>query len=157
MGSRSEALAARVEDASNQLLEVVENSNDAQWSAPSANAPWTQGFVSYHAGSSIGNISEMIRGMASGAPMPPITLEQIDGMNAEFHAAHKDCTRAETVEAIKTGAPAAVAMVRGLGDAELDRKVTLAAGMPEMSVEQVVEMLLIGHTVDHTASITAVR
>ena len=46
---------------------------------------------------------------------------------------------------------------RGLTDEQLDRKVSLLTGMPEMSIEQVVEMLMIGHTAGHTASIKNAR
>jgi hypothetical protein len=45
-------------------------------------------------------------------------------------------------------------MIRALTDDQLDRKVSMLTGMPEMTIEQVTEMLLIGHPAGHTASIT---
>jgi hypothetical protein len=99
----------------------------------------------------------MIQAMASGAEFPPVSFAQIDDMNAQFHAEHAACTQDETLAAIRTNSPAAGAFVRGLSDEQLDRKVNLAVGLPEMPIEQVVEMLLVGHTADHTASILNAR
>ena len=44
-----------------------------------------------------------------------------------------------------------------LSDAELDRVVTLATDIPPVKVEQVVEMLLVGHPTGHRESIIKAR
>ena len=152
MSSRAEALASKVESANNGLLAAIEQTTDAQWSTKCLEGDWTQGFVGYHAATSIGNITQLVKAMANGEPRPPVTFEQIDQMNAVFHGEHANATRQEAVEMVRANSGPSVAMVSGLSDADLDRTVTLAVGMPPVTVEQVVEMLLVGHPANHTAS-----
>jgi hypothetical protein len=49
----------------------------------------------------------------------------------------------------------ASATVRGLADADLDRTGTLLTGTPAMSVQQIIEGVLINHIQDHLGSIKA--
>jgi hypothetical protein len=157
MTQRSESLATRVQQANDALLAAVEHSTAEQWQARCADGDWTQGFSGYHAGASIGNITGMVQAMADGQPFAPVTFDQIDQMNAEFPSQHADCTKDETLGLIRQNGPASVAFVRGLSDEKLDRKVSLAVGLPEMSVEQVIEMLLVGHPAGHVQSILNAR
>ena len=153
MSARSEALATKVEAANNALLETTQGCTDAQWSAVCADGEWTQGFAAFHAGTSIGFISGMVQSLANGEQIPPITMDQINESNAQQNKDNAAATKAQALDLIKTNSPAAAQIVRGLSDEQLDRKATLLTGMPEFSVEQVIEMLLIGHPAAHTESI----
>ena len=157
MGARAESLAGKVQEANEQLKAAVEGSSDAQWKAKVADGDWTQGFTGYHAANIIGFISGMVQGLAAGQPIPPITMAQIDEGNAAAAKEHANCTKQEVLDAIQAGGPGAVSLVRGLTDEQLDRKVSLLQGAPEMSVEQVIEMLMVGHPAGHTASIVNAR
>ena len=157
MTARSEALAAKVEQVNNKLVDAIDGSTPEQWVAKCADGDWSQGFSGYHAAGSVGNIAGMVKGMASGKPFTPVTFAQIDQMNAVVHGEHAQATKAEALALAKSNSPAAVEMVRNLTDGDLDRKVTLAVGLPEMTVEQVVEMLMVGHTAGHTESIVKAR
>jgi len=46
-------------------------------------------------------------------------------------------------------------IVRGLGDAELDRSGTVLVGMPPMTAAQAIEGILINHVHEHLRSIRA--
>jgi hypothetical protein len=157
MSARSEALAQRVEQANSELLAAIEATNDDQWNAKCADGEWTQGFAGYHAAASIGNITGMVKGLAAGESFQPVSFAQIDQINAAFHAEHSGCTKAEALDAARTNSPAAMALVAGLSDTELDREVKLATDLPPLKVEQVVEMLLIGHPTGHKESIVNAR
>ena len=158
MSARADALAEKVEKANHDLLVATEKTTDEQWNEKCADGEWTQGFSAFHAASSIGFITGMVKGIAAGEPFEAITVEQIDAGNAEMAKANTDsCTKTDTAQIIKGSSPDAVNFVRGLSDEELDRKATLLQGAPEMSVEQIVEMLLVGHPAGHTASIVNAR
>lgn len=158
MGSRSETLAGKVDQANSALLAAIQASTDAQWSAKCADGDWSQGFSAFHAANSVGFITGMIQGMANGVEMPPITFEQIDAQNAEQHKEHAaTCTKQQAIDAAKTNSSAATSMVRALTDEQLDRKVQLAVGLPEMNVGQVIDMLLVGHPTGHKDSIVNAR
>jgi uncharacterized damage-inducible protein DinB len=83
-----------------------------------------------------------------------MTLEELDQQNAEQAKEHAGCTKAETIELIKIAAPEATNVVRSLSDAQLDRKVVLFGGMPEVSLEMLVQMAVIGHATYHRGTMT---
>jgi hypothetical protein len=79
----------------------------------------------------------------------------LNDMNAKHAQEHAHCTKAETLALHKKGAAAAVAIVRGLDDASLDRTATVLTGMPPMSAEQAAEGILLNHVDEHLKSIRA--
>jgi len=157
MGERADALAAKVAAANSALRATIEASTPEQWGAGCADGDWTQGFSAYHAAASAGNIAGMVQGMASGAPFEPVTFAEIDEMNAAYHAENANRTKDEALELLAATAPLSESIARGFTDEQLDMQVHLAVGLPPMSVEQVVEMLMIGHAEGHRASIEGAR
>ena len=157
MSTRSEDLAAKVERSASDLLAVVEASTPDQWSAPCSDGEWSQGFAAFHAAAAIGPIAKRVKEVADGQPFQQMTLDEINAGNAEQAKEHTDCTRSETLDLIKTSAPAAVSMVRLLSDSQLDRKVHLMDGMPETTVEMLIQLALVGHAVYHLQTIKGAR
>jgi hypothetical protein len=157
MTTRSESLAAKVEQSIKDLLAAVEASTPEQWGAKCSDGEWTQGFAAFHAAMNIEPISRTLRGVAEGKPFPPISMDAIDNENAAQAKEHAGCTRAETIELIRGSATPAAEIARSLSDAQLDRKIQPPAPMPEMTVEQIMEMVLVGHTSAHVQTITGAR
>ena len=93
--------------------------------------------------------------VASGQALPPFTMAMLDEMNAKHAKDFGGCTKAETLDLNKKGVTAALGMVRGLSDGDLDQKGTVLTGMPEMSVQQIIENILIDHVREHLGSIRA--
>lgn len=96
----------------------------------------------------------MLQGLVNGVKLPPMTMADIDQQNAGQLKEHEGCTKQETLEMLRTNSPASMQFVRGLSDADLDRKVSLLTDVPEMTIEQVAEALLVGHPTGHAQSIT---
>ncbi len=157
MTSRSEALASNVAQANDALFATIESSTGEQWGAKCADNDLTQGFASFHAAICVGWTAGLVKGMASGGPFTAETFARIEEQNGALRGERPDATKDEALELLKSDGPAEVAMVRNFTDEELDRKATLAKGMPEMTVEQVVEMLMVGHTAEHVESISKSR
>ncbi len=157
MSDRTDDLAKKVEQANNYLLRAIENSTDEQWRAKCADGEWAQGFAGYHAAASIGGITGMLQGLAQGVKLPPMTMADVDQQNVGQLKEHEGCTKQEALDMLRTNSPASVQFVRSLSDADLDRKVSLLTEMPEMTIEQVAEMLLVGHPTGHAQSITNAR
>jgi len=157
MTTRSEILATKVEQTIKDFLGAVEASTPEQWAARCADGEWTQGFAAFHAATNIGPIAQTVKGVAEGQPFPTWTMDEIDADNAVQAKEHAGCTRAETIDLITNSAPAAASVVRSLSDAQLDRKLQLLEGMPEVTVEMMVEMALVGHTAYHLQTITGSR
>jgi hypothetical protein len=77
----------------------------------------------------------------------------LDEMNAKHAKDYAHCTKAETIELLKTGAAAAAAVVRGLSDDQLAKRGTVLTDAPPMTAEQLVNGALIAHIDEHFSSI----
>ena len=157
MNARSETLATKVDQTIQDFLAAVEASTPEQWAARCSDGEWTQGFAAFHAATALGTITQTVKGVADGQPFPGMTMETIDADNAVQAKEHTGCTVSETVALINDAAPAAVSMVRSLSDTQLDRKVKLLESMPEVTVEMMVQMALVGHAAYHLQTITGAR
>lgn len=157
MSSRTEDLAKKVEQSINNLRAAVEESTPEQWVAPCSHGDWTQGFAAYHAAAAIDAIAQAVKSVAEGNPFPKMTMAEIDARNAVQWREHAGCTMSETMDLINSSASSAVGMVRSLSDAQLERKVQLLDGMPEVAVETMIELALVGHASYHAGTIIGAR
>ena len=153
MAAKAEALAKQFETKVHDATAVIEKLSDADWKKVTAAEQWPVGVVAHHVAQSHEGISRIVKTVASGQPMPHFTMDMLHQMNAQHAKEHASCTKAETLALHKRNAAAAAAVVRGLSDAELARTGTLLAGNPAMSVEAIVNAILINHIDDHFGSI----
>ena len=153
MGQRTSALADRFEQASRDIISAVEGCSDAEWRAITAGERWSVGVVARHVAEGHKAIAGLIQLAATGQPLPGLTMEMLDQMNAEHARQHANCTKAETLELLRQNAALAGGLVRGLGDDQLDRTASPLGGMPATSVHQMIERILIGHIKEHLESI----
>ena len=152
MSERARALAERFERANRELIQTVERLSEAQWKTQTAGEGWGVNVVAHHVAESHKGIAGLVQRVASGggsAPLP--TMETVHERNAVHARQHADCTKPETLALLRQNGAAAAAIVRGLGDAELDRTAPLPLGT--MSVAEVIERILIGHGHGHHGSI----
>jgi hypothetical protein len=155
MGAKSEALARQFDGKVQEATKVFEGLSDAEWKKVTSAEKWPVGVVAHHVAGAHEGIIGIVKTISSGQPMPHFTMEMLDGMNAKHAQEFANCTKAETLELHKKNAASAATVVRGLGDAELAKSGSPLAGMPPMSVEQMVTGILINHIDDHLGSIRA--
>ena len=151
MSERARNLAHQFEQANHELIATVERLSDAQWRTKTVGDGRSVGVVAHHVAGSHQGLAGLVQKIASGEPVPAITMDMIHQGNAAHAAQHANCTKAETLALLRQNGAAAVATVRGLGDPELDRSATLPMGT--MSAAQLIEGVLIGHVHDHHGSI----
>ena len=151
MSERARTLAHQLEQANHGLIATIEGLSDAQWTAKTPGDGRSVGVVAHHVAVSHKAVAGIAGAIAHGQAVPPITMEMIHEGNAQHAAQHAHCTKAETLALLRQNGAAAVAAVRGFGDAELDRTATFPIGT--MSVAQVVERIMIGHAHDHHGTI----
>lgn len=155
MGGRAEALAKQFETKVQEATAILERLSDADWKKTTSAEGWSVGVVAHHMAGGHEAIAALIKTIADGKSAPTLTMDMLNGMNAKHAQEHVNCTKAETLALHKKNAAAAVALVRGLGDTDLDRSGTVLTGMPAMSAAQVTERALIGHIDEHVGSIRA--
>jgi uncharacterized protein (TIGR03083 family) len=155
MAAKAEALAKQFEAKVQEATAVLEGLSDADWKKTTSAEKWTVGVVAHHVAGSHEGIAGIIKTVASGQSMGNFTMEMLHDMNAKHAKEFANVTKAETVALHKKGAAAAAAVVRGLSDADLGRSATVLGGMPAMSVEQIINSILINHVNDHIGNIKA--
>ena len=155
MSAQAEALAKQFEAQAAQLTETLEKLTDADWKKVTAGEKWTVGVTAHHVAGTHEPIAGIIKTVASGQSMPEFTMAMLDEMNAKHAADFAGCTRAETLALHKKGAADAAAVVRGLSDADLAKSGKVLSGMPAMTVQQIVEGILINHVNEHLGTIQA--
>ena len=156
MSTKTEALAARFEQASNDFASTIKALSDAHWQAKTAEEGWTVAATAHHAAGSTGPISMIAQSAATGSPMPPITADGLNDMNAEHAQQYAHVSREDTLALLRETTAPAASLVRALSDDQLSGKATLPLGM-ELTAEQIIENVLIGHITGHAASIQAVK
>ncbi len=156
MNRKTEALAARFEQASNDLASKIHALSDADWQAKTPEEGWTVAATAHHAAGSTRPISMMAQAAATGSAMPPITADGLNKMNAEHAQEYANVSREDTLALLRETTGPAAGVVRGLNDDQLAAKATLPFG-GEMTAEQIIENVLIGHITHHGASIQAAK
>lgn len=155
MGARADMLAKQFEAKADELTDTIEKLSDAEWKKVTAAEKWSVGVTAHHVAGSHEPIAGMAKAVASGQTLPPFTMEMLHEGNAKHAKEFAGCTRVETLALQKKGVASAAATVRGLSDAELARTGTLLTDMPTMSVQQIIEGVLIDHVREHLDSIRA--
>jgi hypothetical protein len=155
MASKAQALAKQFEGKAQDVATTIETLSDAEWSKVTASEQWPVGVVAHHVAMGHEAIGNIVKTVAAGQPMPHFTMDMLHEMNAKHAVEHARCTKAETLALHRTNAAAAASMLRGLSDEQLGKSGTVLAGMPPMTVEQIVSGILISHIDEHFGSIRA--
>jgi hypothetical protein len=100
-------------------------------------------------------MSTMVKSAATGSPMPEFTMDKLNQANADHAKECADVSREETLALLRQNTAPAADLVRGLSDDQLSRKTKLPIGDMELTAEQIIENVLIGHLTTHAASISA--
>ena len=158
MSTRATDLADRLEAANLAVVEAVENSSEADWKRVTSSEGWSVGVTARHVAISHVPIMGLVELVATGGEVPPITMDMFHAGNAQHAQEHANCTRQEVLEILRRDGKAAADKLRGLSDEQLDRKASMAfAGGAEMSAQQIVEGILLGHPAQHLESINAAK
>jgi hypothetical protein len=155
MGARADQLASKLDQSCREINAAVERLSDAEWKTVASAEQWSVGVVAHRVAESHAEEGGFVQMIAKGQPVPPLTMEMIDEGNARHARVHTDVTQAATLALLQANGAQAVAMVRGLSDAELDRSGTLLVGTPPVTAAQAIQELLIDHVYEHLSSLMA--
>lgn len=133
---------------------LVESVPDELWTASLANDERTLNVVAYHVGSAVEFELRILQRGADGLNSE-ISWDDIDAANAADTAAHLDVTHSEALRVLRENSTAARTVIAGLSDEQLARIVNVPFLGGEVTVQQIVEWLLIGHPGMHAPDIRA--
>lgn len=90
-----------------------------------------------------------MHGVATGGQLPSLTIEMLDAENAANSSANANAAKADVIATLKQNTEAALATLRHLSDADLQKS---AQVLPH-TAEQVAQGILIGHVQEHLTSL----
>ncbi len=156
MSLRAQELAQNFERANNEFIAFVVRLSDDEWRRMCPNERRTVAALAHHvAGGYLFEIRSF-KGLADGQPLPTVTKEYIDRVNAEAGARDGEASRDQTLAMLRRNGRTAADFVRGLSDEQLQRVGAYVDWIPPMSVDQWIENVLLGHIRGHMASMQAV-
>ena len=152
---RASELAAQFEAAVEEAAAVFAELRREQWTLPCPGEGRTVAAVARHIASAIPFEMRAFMAMADGQEFESLRWEQLHELNAERGAANAEADIAETIALLRRNAGDAAREVRALTDKQLGRRGVYIHGLPEWTVEELLERILVSHITGHLKSIRA--
>jgi hypothetical protein len=159
--SRAGRLADQFEAAQEGFILVVESLTNEQWRMRGRNTPGMRindedearplGVIAHHVAVNQDVIMSRIQAVLHDTPTPAANFKEINAKHANEYA---DTTKAEVLSLLRATGSQIAKDLRAIPDAKLDKARELASGA-KMTVEQRIELVLIGHVTSHQGSIEA--
>jgi hypothetical protein len=154
MSERAQVLAGRLDQANNDLIAVLGGCTAEHWRQPCVDEDRPLGVVAHHVAGAHRAVAGWIRALVNGEPLPGLTHDDIDALNARQAARHTDPAQAETIQFVRTACAGASAFVAGLTDEQLARSGSMPLfGDHPLTADQVIRHVLIAHVTGHLESI----
>lgn len=157
MNTRSNALAARIEQGAEALATFVEGLTEAEWQTAVPNEQRPVSVLVHHVANLYSLEIDLAQQMASDKPVDGVTWDGIAQMNAQHAQDHAAVNQQETVQMLRDNSKAAADRVRAFTDEELDNAVmvSLYADAP-LTAQFFIEDHALRHSFHHLANIKAV-
>jgi hypothetical protein len=156
MSQEIQRLADRFEAANRQVIAAIDACSDDVLHTLCPAERCTVAALACHVADIHALGANWIRTMLAGRPLPPLTMDMVDRINAEQFALNANQSKAEALDRLRRNGADAVSLLRGLDDADLDRTTPFALfGGPTISVRQIIELVLIADPEGHLVSIRA--
>ena len=143
MSQRARELAEKLEVFRSDVVAFVENCSDDDWGKTCSAEGWPVGVVARHLGASHLGVLDLARMIVAGKPLPKLTGEIIDQMNARHAEKHAGCTKNEVLGILEAKVPEFVRYVAGLSDEDVDRAGYLALLGSDVSIEKLIELVVL--------------
>jgi uncharacterized damage-inducible protein DinB len=153
--TRAEEYAARFAAANDEVIALVVDCTEEQWRLRCVDEERSVAVVAHHIAEVNAAFTRMVARLARGQTYSPQTsMAEIDRQNAQHARDHAGVGKPEVLDGLRSSGEAIARQLAVLSDAQLDRVAGVFGGR-EMSVAQVVEYVVIGHTAAHLDSIRA--
>lgn len=155
MSQRSQELAERFIAANEELIQCIEGCSEEALDCITADEEWPVRVTAHHIAVSHEPVAALAQMIADGQPLPTLTLKIFDEGNAKHAAEHATVSKKVIVDKLKESGAKAGEIIRALSDEALDRSSYFTLFEGDVTAEEIVENMLIGHVSGHTQSIKA--
>lgn len=155
MNARAQALAEQVQAFNRDMLDLVQNCSDADWQRVCKAEDWPVGVVARHVGDGHYRVVELAKMIIAGTPLPDWSMNAVVQMGNDHAREHADCTREEVLAILESNAATLDDFIAALSEDELDRQGSMALVGGDVSVQRILELLILQSGGDHLKSIRA--
>lgn len=156
MGTRAEALAARIERGARDLVTAVEGLSEEEWRTECGDDQSAVGLLVHHVASAYPTAVGLIATLAGGGLVPGLTWTLVDQLQARYVTAQTRQGKAETLGLLRRTSAEAAAVIRQFDDAQLDRVAPTALHWEApLTVQYLIEQHPIAQPYRHLARIHA--
>ena len=156
MSTRSEALAARLEQGAQALAAFAETLSDAEWRTVVPADARTVGVLVHHLATVYSGEGDLERDVAAGKPIAGLTWDIVAEGNAQHAEAHASVSKQETLELLRRNSRMAADRIRQFTDEELDRAAPVSLnGDAPLTTQFLIEDHALRHSFHHLANIRA--
>ena len=139
----------------NEIIAFVEHCPASLWRTPCANDGRTVAVVAHHIASSHEPVMQLVQLVADGQPLPPLSYELFDAMNAQQAQQAADCTPQAVSALLQEKGQSVATALRQLHPEQLARTAHITFANATMRAHDVIEQILIGHARHHFANMQA--
>lgn len=155
MSQRAQALVQRFNAANGELISYIEGCTEDDLDRVTTDEGWPVRVTAHHLAVSHEPLAGLAQLLATGQPLPPLTLEIFRHGNAQHAAEYATVSKQTILNRLHSGGAQASAIVSGLSDEALERSGHFTLLNGEISAQDVIENILIGHIRSHLESIKA--
>lgn len=155
MSDRAADLAARFRTLNDELIAFVESCPDENWRKVCPGEQWPVGVVVRHVAASHFGAIGLAKMLVAGEKLPELTESAINRMNLKHAEKHRLCTRDDVLKILRGDGASAAEYVAGLRGADLDRTGHVAVAGGDMTVEQIIEHIILRSAGEHLANVKA--
>lgn len=155
MNTRTQQLSAQFEAANQALLAALKGYSPAEWATIPADEQRAVGVLAYHIAEGYPTIFGLAQLIATGQPLPPLTLEMLHLGNAQQAATYAHADQAGALALLQQNGTLVGEQLRTLTDEQLAQSAALFGRT--VTAAEFIEHTLIGHIHEHAASIQSVR
>ena len=153
MNPRVQALAEQIQAFNRGVMNCVQKCKDSDWQKICKAEDWTVGVVARHVGDGHYRVVELAKMIIAGTPLPDWSMETIVQMGNDHAREHADCTREEVLAILASNAATLNEFITALSEDELDRQGSMALIGGNVSVQGILEMLILQSGGEHLQSI----
>ena len=153
MSERAQDLSRRIGAFKDEVVTCVEALSADDWNQVLEWEEWSAGVTARHIGAGHFRIFDLAQMIIAGKELPQLSMDQITEMSNKDSREHADCTREETLDALRQNGTELAEFVAGLSDDELNCKGSMPAFGGEFSIEQMIEFVIFQSAQEHLDNI----
>lgn len=153
MTDRTEAYAMEFEEQSQRFISELEGYSPEQMQAHCEGEQCTVAALASHIAGVHALGADWIETAAAGGPLPEVTMDDVHAMNAEQFARDANRSKEEILADLRTNGAQAANVIRTLDDSQLDQSSYFKLVNSDVTIEWLVQDILIGDIASHSGSI----